>query len=192
VTILPFTRLLAGPMDYTPGVLALDFPEYRSNRVDHTIAKELALYVVIYSPLQMAADLIENYQDQPAFQFILEVPADWHETKVLHAQIGDYVTIARRERDGDEWFLGAITDENPRMLEARLGFLEPDVSYVAEIYADGDGAHYLENAYALEIQRFLVAADTLLKINLAPGGGQAIRFYPASADERDSLPFYHP
>ncbi|MGZ9165418.1 MAG: glycoside hydrolase family 97 protein [Anaerolineales bacterium] len=192
VTILPFTRLLAGPMDYTPGVLALDFPEYRRNRVDHTLAKELALYVVIYSPLQMAADLIENYEDNPAFQFILDVPADWHETRVLHAQIGDFITTVRRERDGDTWFLGSITDENPRLLESPLDFLTPGVTYVAEIYADGDGAHYLNNAYALETSRVLVDSTTLLKLDLAPGGGQAIRFYPASREEIDSFPIYQP
>lgn len=192
VTILPFTRLLAGPMDYTPGILALDFPEYRSNRVDHTIAKELALYVVIYSPLQMAADLIENYQDNPAFQFILDVPADWHETRVLHAQIGDFITTVRRERDGDEWFLGSITDENSRTLEAPLDFLTSGVTYVAEIYADGEGAHFLNNTYALEIGRVLVDSTTLLKLDLAPGGGQAIRLYPASLEEIDSLSVYQP
>jgi alpha-glucosidase len=140
----------------------------------------------------MAADLIENYFDIPAFQFILDVPADWHETRVLHAQIGDFVTIVRRERDGDEWFLGSISDENPRTLEAALGFLNPGVSYVAEIYADGEGAHYLENAYALDIRRVLVDANTTLTLNLAPGGGQAIRFYTASAEEQDSLHVYQP
>jgi alpha-glucosidase len=190
VTILPFTRLLAGPMDYTPGVLDLDFAEYRPNRIDHTLAKELALYVVIYSPLQMAADLIENYVDQPAFQFILDVPVDWHETRVLHGQIGDFVTIVRRQRDGDAWFLGSITDENPRILQTRLDFLNEDVPYVAEIYADGEGAHYLDNSYALEIRHVLVDSTTLLTLDLAPGGGQAIRFYPASAEEVDSLPAY--
>ncbi len=184
VTILPFTRLLAGPMDYTPGIFALDFPEYRpNNRVDHTLAKELALYVVIYSPLQMAADLIENYVGNPALQFILDVPTDWHETRVLHAQIGDFITTVRRERDGDEWFLGSITDENPRMLHAPLDFLTPGVIYVAEIYADGEDADYLDNAYDLDIGRVLVDEYTLLSLDLAPGGGQAVRLYPASTEE---------
>ena len=98
----------------------------------------------------------------------------------------------RRERDGDTWFLGSITDENPRILESPLDFLTPGVTYVAEIYADGDGAHYLNNAYALEISRVLVDSTTLLKLDLAPGGGQAIRFYPASAEEIDSFPVYQP
>ncbi len=193
VTILPFTRLLAGPMDYTPGILALTFPEYRpANRVNHTLAKELALYVVIYSPLQMAADLIENYEGNPAFQFIVDVPADWHETRVLHAQIGDYLTVVRRERDGDEWYLGAVTDEEARTLEAPLDFLAPGVTYVAQIYADGADADWQTNPYALAISESLVEASTLLRLDLAPGGGQAIRFYPASPDESGRLPAYQP
>lgn len=191
VTILPFTRLLAGPMDYTPGILDLTFDEYRpNNQVNHTLAKELALYVVIYSPLQMAADLIENYEGNPAFQFILDVPVDWEETRVLHAQIGDFITTVRLERDGDEWFLGSITDENPRALEATLDFLDPNVTYVAEIYSDGEAAHWQTNPYALNIEQYLVESTTVLTLNLAPGGGQAIRFYPASAEEEASLPVY--
>lgn len=193
VTILPFTRLLSGPMDYTPGILKLTFPEYRqNNQVNHTLAKELALYVVIYSPLQMAADLIENYEGNPAFQFILDVPADWEETRVLHAQIGDFITTVRRERDSDKWFLGSITDENPRTLEAALDFLASDVTYVAQIYSDGAGADWKTNPYPLDINQFLVDSDTKLALNLAPGGGQAIRFYPASPEEIDSLPKYQP
>jgi alpha-glucosidase len=193
VTTLPFTRLLAGPMDYTPGILDLTFDEYRAdNQVNHTLAKELALYVVIYSPLQMAADLIENYEDNPAFQFIVDVPADWEETRVLEAQIGDFITTVRRARDGDEWFLGSITDEEPRTLEAALDFLDLDVTYVAEIYSDGEEAHWQTNPYPLNIDRYLVTSDMTLKLDLAPGGGQAIRFYPASAEEQGSLPAYQP
>jgi alpha-glucosidase len=156
------------------------------------VAKELALYVVIYSPLQMAADLIENYEGNPAFQFILDVPADWEETRVPHAQIGDFVTIVRRERDGDEWFLGSVTDENPRQLETALDFLEPDVMYVAKIYSDGEEAHWKDNPYPLRIEKYLVDSATQLTLNLAPGGGQAIRFYPASPEEESSLPVYQP
>ena len=193
VTILPFTRLLSGPMDYTPGILKLTFPEYRqNNQVNHTLAKELALYVVIYSPLQMAADLIENYEGNPAFQFILDVPADWEETRVLHAQIGDFITTVRRERDGAEWFLGSITDENPHTLEAALDFLSPGVTYVAQIYSDGAGADWKTNPYPLDINQYLVDSSTKLTLNLAPGGGQAIRFYPASPEEIGSLPKYQP
>ena len=192
VTILPFTRLLAGPMDYTPGIFDLTFNEYRpGNQVNHTLAKELALYVVIYSPLQMAADLLENYEGNPAFQFILDVPVDWHETRILHAQIGDFITTVRRARDGDEWFLGSITDENSRTLEATLDFLTPGVTYVAEIYADGEGADWETNPYPLDIRKVLVDSTTLLTLDLAPGGGQAIRFSPASAEEINTLPEYY-
>lgn len=192
-TILPFTRLLSGPMDYTPGVLDLTFDQYRlENDVNHTLAKELALYVVIYSPLQMAADLIENYEGNPAFQFILDVPADWEQTHILHAQIGDYITTVRQERDSNEWFLGSITDENARTLEASLDFLTPGITYVAQSYADGAGANWETNPYPLDIHAYLVDATILLTLNLAPGGGQAVRFYPASPEEINSLPAYQP
>jgi alpha-glucosidase len=191
VTILPFTRLLAGPMDYTPGILDLTFDQYRpNNQVNHTLAKELALYVIIYSSLQMAADLIEYYEGNPAFQFILDVPVDWEETRILGAQIGDYITTVRRERDGDEWFLGSVTDENPQTFEVIPDFLEPDLTYVAQIYSDDEGAHWKENPYPLVIQQFLVDSQTRLNLELAPGGGAAIRFYPASEAEKASLPPY--
>ncbi|NUM48722.1 MAG: glycoside hydrolase family 97 protein [Anaerolineales bacterium] len=193
VLILPFTRLLSGPMDYTPGVLDLTFDEYRpNNNVNHTLAKELALYVTIYSPLQMAADLIENYEGNPAFQFILDVPADWNQTLILDAQIGDYLTTVRQKRDSDEWFLGSITDENPRTLTAPLTFLPPGVTYVAQIYADGEGADWESNPYPMDITSVLVDSTTLLTLDLAPGGGQAIRFYPASEEEINSLSAYQP
>ncbi len=193
VTILPFTRLLAGPMDYTPGILDLTFDQYRpGNQVNHTLAKELALYVVIYSPLQMAADLIENYEGNPAFQFIIDVPADWNETLVVNAQIGDYITSVRQERDGDEWFLGSITDENPRELGASLDFLTPGVIYTAEIYSDKTDADWKTNPYGLDITRVLLDSNVDLKLILAPGGGQAIRFYPATSEDLATLPPYQP
>ncbi|HNB53339.1 MAG TPA: glycoside hydrolase family 97 catalytic domain-containing protein, partial [Anaerolineales bacterium] len=193
VLILPFTRLLSGPMDYTPGVLDLTFDEYRpNNNVNHTLAKELALYVTIYSPLQMAADLIENYEGNPAFQFILDVPADWEQTLILDAQIGDFLTTVRQKRDSDEWFLGSITDENPRTLMAPLTFLTPGVTYVAQIYSDGAGADWETNPYPMDITSVLVDSTTILTLDLAPGGGQAIRFYPASEEETNSLPVYQP
>lgn len=178
-TILPFTRLLGGPMDFTPGIVDVFFNEYRpDNRVHTTVAKQLALYVVIYSPLQMVTDLPENYAGNPAFGFIKTVPADWEETRVLNAAIGDYVTIARRERGGEEWCVGSITDESARTLRVALDFLEPGVDYVASIYADGRGADYLNNPAAVSITRQRVHAETTLDIHLAPGGGQAIRFRP--------------
>jgi alpha-glucosidase len=193
VTILPFARLLAGPMDYTPGILDLTFDQYRpGNQVNHTLAKELALYVVIYSPLQMAADLIENYEGNPAIQFILDVPVDWEETRILHAQIGDFITTVRRERDGEEWFLGSITDENPRTVDVSLDFLTFGVVYVAEIYADGAGADWRTDPYSLEISRVLVDSTTAMSLELAPGGGQAIRFYPASERDAATVPVYQP
>ena len=193
MTILPFTRLLSGPMDYTPGILDLTFDQYRpGNQVNHTLAKELALYVVIYSPLQMAADLIENYEGNPAFQFILDVPVDWEEMRILHAQIGDFITTVRQERDEEEWFLGSITDENPRTLEAKLDFLTPGMVYGAEIYADGAGADWKTNPYPLEISRVLVDSTMVMSLELAPGGGQAIRFYPASERDAATVPMYQP
>ncbi len=184
-TILFFTRLLAGPMDYTPGIfdLLLERGTGRARRPDEprvrtTLAKQLALYVVLYSPMQMAADLPEHYEKQPAFQFIRDVAVDWDTTRVIDAAIGDYVVVARRERDGDTWFLGAITDEAGRTLEVPLSFLTPGRRYVAEIYADGPGAHWLDNPMPVAISRRAVSSATRLPVVLAPGGGQAIRIRP--------------
>lgn len=183
-TILPFTRLLGGPFDYTPGIFELLFEEARpNNRVNTTLAKQLALYVVIYSPLQMVADLPENYEGHPAFQFIIDVPVDWEDTEVLHAQIGDYVTIARKDRHSQDWYIGSITDENGRTLEAQLSFLEPDTPYIAELYADGPDATWESNPLSYTISRFSVDHNTILRLDLAPGGGQAIRLRPATADD---------
>lgn len=180
---LVFTRLLAGPMDYTPGIFGMQtrVPE----GVATTWAKQLALYVVIYSPLQMAADLLENYEKNPGpFQFIKDVAVDWEDTRVLNGEIGDFVTIARKDRHSDQWFLGAITDETPRVLTAPLGFLEPGRRYRAEIYADGSGANYTTNREAIDIStREVTSADTLT-LRLAPGGGQAIRFVPLGRARR--------
>ncbi|HTL04133.1 MAG TPA: glycoside hydrolase family 97 protein [Gemmatimonadales bacterium] len=187
-TILFFTRLLAGPMDFTPGIFDIlrrnTGPARRNDepRVRTTLAKQLALYVVLYSPLQMAADLPENYAGQPAFQFIKDVAVDWDTTRVIDGRIGDYVVVARRERGKPSWFLGAITDEQARTLEVPLGFLTPGRRYVAEIYADGPGANWLSNPLPLSISRRLVTSATRLRVVLAPGGGQAIRIRPAGAN----------
>lgn len=179
-TVIPFTRMLAGPFDFTPGILDLFYPEYKpNNRVNTTLAKQLAYYVVIYSPFQMAADLPENYENQPAFRFIKDVPVDWEETRVLHARIGDYVTIARKDRNSDDWYVGSITDENGRTLETKLDFLAPGREYVAEIYADADDADWEANPLALDIRSARVDCNTMLTIKLAPGGGQAVRISPA-------------
>jgi len=188
-TILPFTRLLSGPMDFTPGIFGLLFGDIRpANRVNTTLAKQLALYVVIYSPLQMAADLPGNYDNNlAAFKFIEDVPVDWQDTKVLHAKIGDYITIVRQDRNSDEWYLGSITDESGRTLEAPLDFLAPGVKYVAEIYRDAEGTDWEENPLAIEITRRIAESSDALKLRLAPGGGQAIRFRPAAAEERGDI-----
>jgi alpha-glucosidase len=187
-TILFFTRMIAGPMDFTPGVFDILIasadgaprpPE--GARIRTTLAKQLALYVVIYSPLQMAADLPENYRDQPPFQFIRDVPVDWERTEVLEGRIGDYVVVARQERGGAEWYLGAITDEEARTLEIPLSFLTEGQSYLAEIYADGRGAHWLHNPLPVAISEQPVDAGTTLTLSLAPGGGQAIRIRPMGA-----------
>jgi alpha-glucosidase len=184
-TILFFTRMLAGPMDYTPGIfdIFIRAPTGQPRRPDEarvrtTLAKQLALYVVLYSPMQMAADLIENYEDQAAFQFIRDVAVDWETTHVLHGRIGDYVVVARRKRGADEWFIGAITDEEARTLEARLDFLTPGRHYMAQIYADAPDAHWLDRPLAHTIAERPVDSTTRLALLLAPGGGQAIRIRP--------------
>ena len=185
-TILFFTRLLAGPMDFTPGIFDILIergtgrprrPE--ESRVRTTLAKQLALYVVLYSPLQMAADLPENYEHQPAFQFIRDVAVDWDTTRVLEGRIGDYVVVARRERNGQSWFVGAITDEEARTFDIPLSFLVKGRRYVAEIYADGPGANWLTNPLPVTISKRTVTATSRLHLVLAPGGGQAIRIRPA-------------
>jgi len=184
-TILFFTRMLDGPMDFTPGIFDIlrtkTGPARRIDepRVRTTLAKQLALYVVLYSPLQMAADLPENYEHQPAFQFIRDVAVDWDTTRVLDGRIGDYVVVARRVRGGATWFVGAITDEQARTLDVPLSFLTPGRNYVAEIYADGPNANWLDNPLPVTISRRPVTRATRLRVMLAPGGGQAIRIRPA-------------
>ncbi len=184
-TILPFTRLLAGPMDFTPGIFDLLYPETKpNNRVNTTLIKQLALYVIIYSPLQMAADLPENYEKHlDAFQFIVDVPTDWEDTKVLKASIGNYVTIVRKDRHSDNWYLGSITDETGRQLHIPLNFLDPNKTYTAEIYRDGPKADWKTNPYDYIIEKKKVDYTTELTLRLAPGGGQAIRFTPVATDE---------
>ncbi|MEK7379949.1 MAG: glycoside hydrolase family 97 catalytic domain-containing protein, partial [Gemmatimonadota bacterium] len=184
-TILFFTRLLAGPMDFTPGIFDLltergtgraRRPE--EARVRTTLAKQLALYVTIYSPMQMAADLPEHYEGHPAFQFIRDVAVDWDTTRVIDGRIGDYVVVARRERGGPTWFVGAITDEEGRTLDLPLDFLMGDTEYLAEVYADAPDAHWLDNPLPVAISRRTVTSTTRLSLVLAPGGGQAIRLRP--------------
>lgn len=180
--ILPFTRMLAGPMDFTPGIFDLmpNGPEDQ-NRVPTTLAKQLALYVVLYSPLQMAADLPENYEARPEpFQFIKDVPVDWEVTHALAGEVGDYAVVARQRRGGADWYLGAVTDETARELDVALDFLDADLVYQAEIYRDGPEADWKTNPYDILIEtREVTAADTLT-LPLATSGGAAVRLVPVA------------
>ncbi|MCZ8090317.1 MAG: glycoside hydrolase family 97 protein [Flavobacterium sp.] len=181
-TILPFTRLLGGPMDYTPGIFEIKMSFYdktKKEQVHTTLAKQLALYVTMYSPLQMAADLPENYEKHlDAFQFIKDVPADWQETKYIEAEPGDYITVARKDKNSEKWFLGAITDENARQTEIKLDFLSPNKKYEAVIYQDGKDADWEKNPKSYAIKTIQVTSKSKIKLLLAKGGGTAISFKP--------------
>jgi hypothetical protein len=173
--IVAFTRMLAGPIDYTPGIFDIKFDKYKqNNQVNTTLAQQLALYVVIYSPIQMAADLIENYTGNPALQFIKDVGVDWKQTKVLNGEVGDFVTIAREERNSGNWFLGSITNEQPRTLDISFDFLEKNTIYLATIYKDAKEAHWDRNPTLLDIEKIEITNKTKLKLDLAAGGGAAI------------------
>lgn len=180
-TILPFTRFMGGPMDYTPGIFQIDLDRYKPGtgyQVHTTLAKQLALYVVMYSPLQMAADLIENYEKFPdAFQFIVDVPVDWSETKVLQAEPGDYIITARKDKKSDSWFIGAITDEQAREFNVKLDFVSAD-KYQITIYKDASDADWQKNPMKYEIEKKTVKKNEVLKLKLAPGGGCAIMLKP--------------
>jgi alpha-glucosidase len=171
-----FTRMLEGPMDFTPGVLSLTGSE--GSAILSTEAKQLALYVTIYSPVVMAADTPENYaKHMDAFKFIRDVPTDWDETRVLNGEIGDYVTIARRPRGRQDWFLGAVGDEEARTVTFALSFLDPKKRYVAEVYRDGDDADYrTDKRHSIVIEQRPVSAKDSMTLRLAPGGGAAVRF----------------
>lgn len=170
-TVLPFTRLLAGPLDYTPGLFNLSGTD---RKVQTTLAKQLAFYVTMYSPMQMVADLPEHYENQPAFQFIRDVPVNWDKTVPLDGVIGDFYTVARKDRDSDAWFVGGVTDENERTVTISLDFLHPHRAYVATIYKDADNAHWQENPEAHEIEQQRISNTDTLTIRMAPGGGFAI------------------
>jgi alpha-glucosidase len=174
-----FTQFLGGPMDFTPGVLSLT--GVNGSTIKSTIAKQLALYVVLYSPVVMAADTPENYAKYPGpFQFIKDVPTDWSDTRVLNGEVGDYATIARKAKGSNDWYLGAIGDEEARSSEVTLDFLDAGRSYTAEIYRDGLGADYRTDArHAIVIEKRPVKKGDRLAIALAPGGGEAIRFVAA-------------
>lgn len=177
-TILPFTRLMGGPMDFTPGLFRFKLNQFdpsRKTEVRTTLAKQLALYITMYSPLQMAADLPENYEKHlDAFQFIADVPVDWDDTKIIEAEPGDYLTIARKAKDRNDWFVGSITDENSRMLNLSLDFLEPGKKYEAVIYRDAENADWDTNPEAYKIEKVMLTSKSKLKIALAKSGGCAI------------------
>jgi len=174
---LPFTRLLAGPMDFTPAVFDVEVKEgYPGKRVHTTTAKQLALMVVLYSPLQMLADLPENYVDKPAFQFLTDVPTDWEDTKVLNGEIGKYITTVRKDIDSEDWYLGAITNEKARDVNIQLDFLDDGATYEAQIYADAPGTGYENNPTAVDISKKEVNATDSLSLLLGESGGAAVRF----------------
>lgn len=174
--IVAFTRMLAGPIDFTPGIFNIKFDEYRKdNQINTTLAQQLALYVVIYSPVQMAADLVEHYEANPApLQFIKDVGVDWSETKVLNGEVGVFVTIVRKEKTTGNWFLGSITDENSREIEINFNFLEANKIYEAKVYRDGNNAHWNNNPLDIIIETFEIKKGDRKVIKLAEGGGLAI------------------
>ena len=181
VTILPFTRLNGGPMDYTPGIFFMDLAKVTEGRnqswVNSTLANQLALYVTMYSPLQMAADLPEHYQqNMDAFQFIKDVDVDWIQSKYLLAEPGEYVVIARQGKKNGQWFCGGVTDDNARTLKVPMNFLEPGKKYEATIYSDAKDAHYKNNPRAYQIKKKTVTSRDVLSLYMAPGGGFAISF----------------
>lgn len=172
-TIIPFTRQLAGPIDFTPGIFDLLFDKYKKpQQVNSTLANQLALYVVFYSPMAMAADLPENYDGHPAFQFIKDVPTNWDTTIVKHAAIGDYATIDRKA--GDDWYVGSVTDENSRQLKLNLYFLDKNSNYLMTQYADASNTSWENNPTAYEIKNTTVRNGEVVKLALETGGGQAI------------------
>ena len=177
-TILPFTRLIGGPMDYTPGIFETDCSKMNPNntsRVRSTLARQLALYVTMYSPLQMAADIPENYERfMDAFQFIKDVPVDWDETIYLEAEPGDYITIARREKGTNNWYVGCTADENGHDTRLNLDFLQPDKQYIATIYADAKDASWDKNPQAYTITQRIVTNRSKLDLHAGSGGGFAI------------------
>lgn len=193
-TILPFTRLMGGPMDYTPGIFKIKMNYYdtaKKEQVHTTLTKQLALYLTMYSPLQMAADLPENYEAKPdAFQFIKEVPIEWDDSKYIAAEPGDYVAVARKEKEKDNWYLGAITDENARTLPVPLNFLDADKWYIITLYRDGDKANWKDNPEEYVIEKFAVKNSTVLNLKLAPGGGCAASIKPVTAAEIKGIKKY--
>lgn len=181
-SVLPFTRLIGGPMDYTPGIFEMDISKANPNNTSHcnsTLVNQLALYVTMSSPLQMAADFPENYNRfLDAFQFIKDVALDWDESKYLEAEPGEYVTVARKAKGSDNWFVGTTCGENGFISNVSFDFLDADKQYVATIYADAKDAHYKTNPQAYHIRKVVVNSNSKLSQYCAPGGGMAISVYP--------------
>lgn len=190
-TLLPFNRLIGGPMDYTPGIfdIKLDFMgDLPHGQVQTTLCKQMALYVTLYSPLQMAADLVDNYEmHMDAFQFIKDVAVDWDESKYIEAEPGDYITIARKAKGSNNWFVGGITDENARTAEFKLDFLDADKKYVATLYADGKDADYKDNPTSYQIKKGIVTSKTKMSVKEARSGGFALSLMEATADDLKSV-----
>jgi len=175
LSIIAFTRMLAGPIDFTPGVFNISLKPYKKeNQINTTLAHQLALYVVVYSPVQMACDLLEYYENKDEFQFIRDVAVDWETSKVLDGEIGDFIVMARQARNSGNWFVGGITDENARTIDVDLSFLEGNTDYEAIIYRDGADAHFKDNPLSTEIETLDINSDKPLKVELAAGGGFAI------------------
>ncbi|AMM50215.1 alpha-glucosidase [Rufibacter sp. DG15C] len=188
-TILPFTRLMGGPMDFTPGIFQTDLTVYgHGNRVNTTLVKQLAYYVTMYSPLQMAADMPENYAKFPdAFQFIKDVAVDWDDTYVLEAEPGDYITTARKAKGKNEWYIGGITDENKRTANISFSFLPKGKDYIATIYADGPDASYDKKPQSYTVRKVKVNSKSILKQGLASSGGIAVSVKEGNNSEMKSL-----
>ena len=190
-TLLPFNRLIGGPMDYTPGIFdtKLDFMgTLPHGQVQTTLAKQLALYVTLYSPLQMAADLVENYEKHmDAFQFIKDVAVDWDDSKYIEAEPGDYITIARKAKGTNNWFVGGITDENARTATFTLDLLEPGKQYAATLYADGKDADYQANPTSYQIKKGIVTHKTKISVKEARSGGFALSLFEATSTDKKSL-----
>lgn len=187
VTILPFTRLKGGPMDFTPGILKMDFSSFAPRNTEHkraTVANQLALYLTMYSPLQMAADLPENYAEKmDAFQFIKDVPVDWSESRYIDAEPGEFIIVARKDKNSESWYAGGVANADGHNATLALDFLTPGVKYKATVYADAPEAHYETAPEAYTISSLTVTASDTIPVKMAPGGGFAISFRPESSIE---------
>jgi hypothetical protein len=186
-TILPFTRFLAGPYDYTPGIFHIIHSPDKNKRLYCTLSNQIALFVVFYSPMMMVSDMIENYENKPAFTFIEKVPCSWNETRVIDASLGDYVTVARRKNNN--WFIGSVVDENAYLIKIPMSFLKKETIYVATIYGDSITTDWEKNPEAIEIGRFLVTREDTIYAAISKAGGHSVILAPADNKEISSLPY---